>query len=134
MEQRIKHLEMIQSIVSRMGSNSFMLKGWAVSLVVVVFALPKGDACKWVYLVILIPVVMFWILDSYYLTREHAYRNLYDAVRLEPGSKTDFDLNANREEYLGDNTKMRRCVFSRTEWGFYVPLAIIALLVIAFVL
>lgn len=33
MENKIKHPEMIESIIERMGSNSFKLKGWAVTLV-----------------------------------------------------------------------------------------------------
>lgn len=33
MENKIKHPEMIESIIERMGSNSFQLKGWAVTLV-----------------------------------------------------------------------------------------------------
>ena len=32
-EQKIKHLEMIEAVIERMGNNSFQLKGWAVTLV-----------------------------------------------------------------------------------------------------
>ena len=33
-EKVIRHLELIQAIVNRMGSNSFLLKGWSMALVV----------------------------------------------------------------------------------------------------
>lgn len=39
MESKIKHLEMIQGIINRMASNSFYLKGWAVTLVAGIFAI-----------------------------------------------------------------------------------------------
>ena len=32
-EIKIRHLEMIQAVITRMASNSFMLKGWAVTLI-----------------------------------------------------------------------------------------------------
>lgn len=34
MEEKMRHLEMIQNVISRMASNSFLLKGWTVTLVV----------------------------------------------------------------------------------------------------
>ena len=38
-ENKIKHLEMIESIIERMAKNSFQLKAWAMALVTVVGAL-----------------------------------------------------------------------------------------------
>ncbi len=32
MEQKIKHLEFIQAAINRMAGNSFLLKGWTVTL------------------------------------------------------------------------------------------------------
>ena len=44
MENKLKHLEMIQGIINRMASNSFALKGWSVTLVAGIFALSSKDA------------------------------------------------------------------------------------------
>ena len=38
MDNKIKHLELIQGIINRMAGNSFMLKGWAVTLVAGIFS------------------------------------------------------------------------------------------------
>lgn len=46
MENRIKHLELIQVIITRMAGNSFMLKGWAVTLVSGIFVLASKDTDK----------------------------------------------------------------------------------------
>ena len=42
-ENKLKHLELIQGIINRMASNSFALKGWAVTLVAGIFALASKD-------------------------------------------------------------------------------------------
>ena len=44
MENKLKHLEMIQNIINRMASNSFLVKGWCVTLVAAVFVLSAKDA------------------------------------------------------------------------------------------
>lgn len=46
MERKINHLGMIQGVINRMASNSFALKGWAVTLVVGIFVLAGKDADK----------------------------------------------------------------------------------------
>ena len=73
---RIKHLEMIQGVINRMASNSFMLKGWAVTLVAGIFALASKGTDKLYFLIAYIPIVVFWGLDSYYLLQERLYRDL----------------------------------------------------------
>ena len=33
MESKIAHLEMVQAVITRMAGNSFLIKGWSVTLV-----------------------------------------------------------------------------------------------------
>lgn len=42
-EKKLKHLEFIQDMISRMAKNSFALKGWAVTLVAALFALAAKE-------------------------------------------------------------------------------------------
>ena len=44
MEQKLKHLEFIQNVINRMNSNSFLIKGWAVTLIAAIFALAAKDS------------------------------------------------------------------------------------------
>ena len=37
-ETKIRYLELIQNVITRMANNSFMLKGWAITLVAAIFA------------------------------------------------------------------------------------------------
>jgi hypothetical protein len=87
------HLKMIQKVIARMGSNSFLLKGWSVTLVSALFAIAGRDANKNLVYVTFIPVVTFWILDAYFLREERSFRRLYDKVRILDEEQIDFSMN-----------------------------------------
>jgi len=75
------HLEFLQLVINRMASNSFILKGWNITLIVGLFALTLKDLSSvYLYLAIL-PALAFWGLDAYYLRQERLFRELYDSVR-----------------------------------------------------
>lgn len=76
-ENKLKHLEMIQGIINRMASNSFALKGWAVTLVAGIFALASKETDKIYFLIAYAPIAFFWFLDSFYLLQERLFRSLY---------------------------------------------------------
>lgn len=125
-ENKVRHLEMIQGVISRMASNSFALKGWAVTLVAGIFALASQEADKMYFFVAYIPVVVFWFLDAYYLLQERLFRSLYGKVRKLSEDKIDFDMNTARDEFKTEKNTFCSCLVSITEAGFYVPLAIIS--------
>lgn len=124
-EKKIRHLEMIQGVINRMASNSFMLKGWAVTLVAGIFALAVKDADKLYFLVAYIPVIIFWGLDSYYLLQEKLYRELYKKVCSTDEKDIDFSLVASKEEFGNDKNSFMACIISGTEFWFYFPLALV---------
>lgn len=125
MENKIKHLELIQNIISRMASNSFMLKGWAVTLVAGIFALSGKDTNQLFFLVAYIPIIIFWGLDAYYLLQERLYRALYEKVRNTNESKIDFSLKATSKEFGNNKNCYSNCLLSKTELWFYLPLALV---------
>jgi hypothetical protein len=43
-EKKLKHLEFIQGVISRMASNLFLLKGWTITLIAALFALAAKDS------------------------------------------------------------------------------------------
>ena len=123
-ENKIKHLEFIQGIINRMSNNSFMLKGWAVTLVAGIFTISSKDADKMYFLVSYIPIVVFWFLDEYYLGQERLYRDLYNDVRTRKDTDIDFSLTP-RCRSAESKTDLFSCLISRTECGFYFPLALL---------
>jgi hypothetical protein len=80
-EDRIKHLEFIQSAISRMAGNSFLIKGWSITIAAAFFALAAKDSKPGFALLALFPALSFWGLDAYYLRLERLFRKLYDEVR-----------------------------------------------------
>ena len=126
MEKCQKHLEMIQEVISRMASNSFSLKGWAVTLVAGIFVLAGKDTDKMYFLVAYLPILVFWGLDSYYLLQERLYRALYDKVRQLPEDKIDFSMKASPKEFNSDKNTFGNCFWSITELWFYFPLAVVS--------
>jgi len=97
-----KEIDLIQACITRMANNSFLLKGWAVSIVAVVLALAEKAANPALLsAILLIPLLSFWYLDAFFLRTEKMYRKMYEWV-LEKRKKDDnaflYDLNPNRFE------------------------------------
>jgi hypothetical protein len=93
METKLKHLEMIQGIINRMAGNSFLLKGWCVTLTSALFALAAKDTNPFFVYVAYFPCVTFWSLDGYFLRQERLYRKLYQAVSKKQPDDIDFSMN-----------------------------------------
>ena len=84
---------MIQGVVNRLSTNSFLLKGWSVVLVSALFALAAASTkAHFVYLAYF-PAVAFWVLDGYFLCQERMFRALYDHVRQMENGEIDFSMD-----------------------------------------
>lgn len=81
-ENAIKHMEFVQSAIGRIAGNSFLLKGWTVTLAAALFALSAAETKLVFTLLVLLPATAFWGLDAYYLRQERLFRLLYDEIRL----------------------------------------------------
>ncbi|MBE9140448.1 hypothetical protein IQ254_25150 [Nodosilinea sp. LEGE 07088] len=90
----LAHLGILQDIVTRMANNSASCKTWCITLVsaILVLIADKGEA-KFVGLALL-PVILFGLLDAYYLCQERAFRAGYNAfvTKLHNGQATTADL------------------------------------------
>jgi len=131
MENKLKHLEFIQNVITRMNSNSFLIKGWMITLVSALFALAAKDANMRYVLVTYIAIPAFWILDAFYLSQERRYRSLYDEVRERIEAEVDFAMDTSRYN-ISENTWLATA-FSRTLLTFY-PIVIIITLIIMFII
>jgi hypothetical protein len=84
---KIEHLKMIQDVINRMAGNSFLTKGWCVTLVSAIIVLGAKEPDKRFVMVAFLPLIMFWILDGYFLFQERLFRRLYDFVRARKKTK-----------------------------------------------
>jgi len=124
-EFMLKELEIVQEIIKRMAFNSFMIKGWTITLVLATLLL-KGSSYQ-VFLAYL-PLLVFWYLDAYYLWQERLYRRLYNWIirnRLETEEYL-FDMNAYR--FKGEEQGIFRIMFSKTLGWFYGSIFLLTLL------
>ena len=89
----VKHLEITQAVINRMGSNSFLVKSWSMTIIVaamVLIAKPTMQNSPFI-LVLILPSIGFWILDGYFLWQERLFRQVYNEIRVQ--SDTDFEMN-----------------------------------------
>jgi hypothetical protein len=138
-EDPIKHLEFIQNVITRMASNSFLLKGWTVTLVAALFALAAQNASSKFVILALFPAIIFWVLDAYYLRQERLYRALYNYIRMKTAEEIQsigpFSMDVtkckDRIDYNGKKVdSWFRIAFSKTTLLFYGPI-IITIVIIA---
>ena len=93
MDAKIKHLEFIQDTIKRMAGNSFLLRGWSITLIVAIFTLASQKLESPIYLwIALFTIVIFWCLDAYYLCQERRFRCLYEEVRKKDPDNIDFSM------------------------------------------
>ena len=84
---------MIQGVINRLSTNSFLLKGWSVVLVSALFALSAADSRPAFVYLAYIPAIIFWGLDGFFLWQEKLFRKLYDRVRVLPEGEIDFSMD-----------------------------------------
>jgi CDP-diglyceride synthetase len=125
-ENKRQYLEFIQNIITRMNSNSFMIKGWTITIVsalLVLFATIKVDS---LYIITILPIILFWVLDAYYLQLERKFRSLYNNVIQNHVSVVLYSMNI-EEPSIKNNHKNKywNLITSKTIWPFYVFLIII---------
>lgn len=85
-DDKRKHLEFIQGVINRLSSNTFLFKGWSITIIGAIFTAMLTTNNYDLLWLILGVVLMFWSIDAYYLMLEQCYRKLYNQV-----SKTDAD-------------------------------------------
>lgn len=121
----IEELKMIQDIIKRMADNSFKLKQWCVTVVVITMTFQVNiNNC----FIPLIPLFTFGILDAYYLTLERNFREIYNK-KVENFHKETlndiFTFNINRHFNITD---LCVAIRSKSIWLFYGCILIIVLI------
>jgi len=121
-----KEVGIVQDIISRMGTNSFLLKGWAATLVVASLIV---QGAPYHHYVALLPLFIFWCLDAYFLRTERLYRKLYDWLIINRQKSDEFLLDMNKASLEKRFGKEMSCIlevmFSKTLVAFYGLLLVI---------
>lgn len=104
-DQRIKHLDLIQAVVSRLGGNGFLIKGWSLTVAGVFFGFAV-ERDEWPLLVAsAFLTAVFWALDTYFLRAERLFRELYRRVALMDPSIEPFFMAATDPQFVASAPK-----------------------------
>ena len=116
--RKLKHLELVQGVINRLSTNSFLLKGWSVFLISALLALSTADNRAAFGFIAYIPAVVFWSLDGYFLWQEKLYRKLYDHVRQQNDEDIDFSMDTTPFK-KPDGPSWMKATFSKTLFPFH---------------
>ena len=119
-EYLFKEVEIVQDIITRMGTNSFLVKGWAITLVVASLLI---TGFSYHHFVAFLPWLIFWVYDAYFLRMEKLYRKLNDWLVDNRLNSEEFLLDMNKsnlENRFGKETPcLQQVMFSKTLVVFY---------------
>lgn len=119
---KIAYLGFIQGVINRMGNNSFLVKGFAITLISALVATLDDKYCF-----IFIPTIMFWLLDTYYIHQERLFRKLYEKVI--DGIEPDNSFSMNTQKYENEVSGFLNVMMSKTLFPFYGGLIIVLILI-----
>jgi hypothetical protein len=125
-ESWVSYLGFVQNVITRMAQNSYLLKGWTVTLVAAIFALSLSLDSTFIITIALLPTIVFSVLDAYYLRQERLFRKLYDDVRRNPQGVEAFSMNTSSYQ-VDDIVGIMKTV---SIWPFYSAIGVAAFLAI----
>src|SRR3989442_526813 len=133
------YLTILQTVIGRMATNSASCKTWCVSLtsaIVVIIADEGKPSYVWFAA---IPIVLFLLLDAYYLALERHFRSVYNGFirKLHSGKATveDIFFVAPRSGVAAATSReIAKAGGSISVWPFYTLLALMSVVVRAWIL
>ncbi len=127
-----KEIDLIQGLITRMANNSFLLKGWCISLVAVLLAVTKDTIVatnlEYFNLVLIFPVIAFWYLDAYFLHKERCYRRLYNWTIANRMTSEEFLYNLDYTRFEKEEKSTLIIMFSKTLLPLYGLVLLILLI------
>ena len=119
-----------------MSTISTIFKGLAAAIVAGISALDYDTLDPLVLGLSFVPIIAFALLDMYYLRLERGFRYLYKQVRLDQ-HPIDFNIlpfpnGIDKDPTLSKVAKIRYrdLITARCIWLFYLPLIVIAIIVL----
>jgi hypothetical protein len=88
------HINTLQNIISRLSNYSANCKTWTITLVSALALVLLNEENEKYFFLLIFPILMFWIIDCYYLGLEKVFREIYDKfqIDLNSASKIESDI------------------------------------------
>lgn len=122
------HVLTYQAVIARMSSNSSASKTWCITLVGAAAIFDRLSNLQLVY--VLFPVILFGILDAYYLSKEQSFRDQYSTFISK--IKNNEDLGNDLFEVKSSKVTFRRWLKATSSfsiWPIYLSLTLLIICV-----
>lgn len=111
-----------------MSTISAIFKGFAATIVAGIATLSYNEVNTWVLGLSFVPVILFALLDIYYLRLEKQYRFLYEQVRNDT-HEIDFSMELPKDNKAAES-RIWDCLKSPSIWLFYPTMLAILIIVL----
>lgn len=132
-DEKKQHLEFLQNSILRMNTNSFQIKSIAVTLLTALFAVYASNQKPIFIFLSLIPIIVFWLLDSFYLQQERKFRGLYNDVAGITSLNEIKDYEMAIDKYKSDNFSYRKAFLSKSILTIYLPILLLTSIIWVYV-
>ncbi|MCY9871172.1 hypothetical protein [Vibrio barjaei] len=123
------HLQILQSVIQRMASNSTSCKAWCITIVSAILVLIADKNKPELAWLALIPSLLFLALDAYYLALEKAFRSSYNEFIEKLHSNRLFSDDLYSVTPKGNMTSHQvNALKSFSVWGFYSTLVLLVII------
>jgi hypothetical protein len=122
MEAKLQHLQFIQAVIARMATNSFLFKGWAITIAAGLSAFAAVESRTALLVLVLVSTVLFWGLDGYYLWLEHCFIALHQKVAAQSAEQIDFSMTPDKAKAA---SKWFKACWRPHLWLFYGAIIVI---------
>ena len=128
-----KELDLIQNVITRMANNSFLVKGWTVSIAAVVIAISRESIFTgngfWILGTLAVPCLAFWVLDAFYLRQEKMFRELYKWVITHRGITDEHLYSLDASRFGKVCPSVLRIMFTKAQSLFYLSVLLTLIIV-----
>lgn len=130
----VAHLNMVQNAINRFATQSASCKSWCLSVIGALLSFAAATKTPPLTALAVLPLVVFTMMDAFYLACERAFRGLWSAkvARLRIGTYAAgdlFDLTAPVSV-----TDWLRAFVSISIWPAYLAMLLVCMLVLVYVL
>jgi hypothetical protein len=110
----VEHLKMIQPIITRMSSTMLSIKVFSLTTFSLLIGLAIKDKILEIVFIVFPLILIFGVLDAFYLWQEKLYRSLYDDTRIS--DKTAFCMDVKKyKKTIGYFSNIKSVAI----WPFY---------------
>jgi hypothetical protein len=127
----VKEFKLFPDVIDREARDSFRIKGWTVTLVVVAIV---SHTSNFSLFGALLPLVGIWWLDAYYLRQENMYSEICDCVREKRSDDEEYRFDLDASQFEDEVCTVREATWSPTIPNSYGVIAVLPVLYVAYVL